>query len=114
MPNFEEIVYSEDDEGVGAEADMKNLDTFMPVSPILTTIIHKDRPFEQIIGDLHSAPQTRRMTKSVTEHVEPKKVYKNKKDEIGIVVRNKERLVAQGYTQENGIDYDEVFAPVAR
>ncbi|GJY96704.1 retrovirus-related pol polyprotein from transposon TNT 1-94 [Tanacetum coccineum] len=41
-------------------------------------------------------------------------VFKNKKDERGIVIRNKARLVAQGYTQEERIDYDEVFAPVAR
>nr|GFB04991.1 putative ribonuclease H-like domain-containing protein [Tanacetum cinerariifolium] len=41
-------------------------------------------------------------------------VYRNKKDERGIVVRNKARLVAQGHTQEEGIDYEEVFAPVAR
>ncbi|GJV52235.1 putative ribonuclease H-like domain-containing protein [Tanacetum coccineum] len=42
------------------------------------------------------------------------KVYRDKKDERGIVIRNKARLVAQGYTQEEGIDYDEVFALVAR
>ncbi|GKA78514.1 putative ribonuclease H-like domain-containing protein [Tanacetum coccineum] len=41
-------------------------------------------------------------------------VFRNKKDERGIVIRNKARLVAQGHTQEECIDYDEVFAPVAR
>ncbi|GJR00956.1 putative reverse transcriptase, RNA-dependent DNA polymerase [Tanacetum coccineum] len=41
-------------------------------------------------------------------------VYRNKKDEKGIVIKNKAGLVAQGYTQKEGIDYDEVFAPVAR
>ncbi|GJU39307.1 putative ribonuclease H-like domain-containing protein [Tanacetum coccineum] len=49
-------------------ADMNNLDAFMPVSPIPTTKIHKDHPVEQIIRDLHSAPQTRRMTKNLEEH----------------------------------------------
>ncbi|GJX42435.1 putative ribonuclease H-like domain-containing protein [Tanacetum coccineum] len=43
-----------------------------------------------------------------------KLVYRNKKDERGVVVRNKARLVAQGHRQEEGIDYDEVFAPMAR
>nr|GEV89015.1 ribonuclease H-like domain, reverse transcriptase, RNA-dependent DNA polymerase [Tanacetum cinerariifolium] len=41
-------------------------------------------------------------------------VFRNKKDERGIVIRNKARLVAQGHTQEDGIDYEEVFALVAR
>nr|GEV15265.1 putative ribonuclease H-like domain-containing protein [Tanacetum cinerariifolium] len=41
-------------------------------------------------------------------------VYRNKKDERGIVIRNKARIIAQGHTQEEGIDYEEVFAPIAR
>ena len=41
-------------------------------------------------------------------------IFKNKSDEFGNVVRNKARLVAQGYTQVEGIDFDETFAPVAR
>nr|GFB42405.1 hypothetical protein [Tanacetum cinerariifolium] len=40
--------------------------------------------------------------------------FRNKKDERGIVIKNKARLVAQGYTQEEGIDNDKDFAPVAR
>ncbi|GJT97417.1 putative ribonuclease H-like domain-containing protein [Tanacetum coccineum] len=68
MPELEDIVYSDDDEDVGAEADMNNLDVFIPFSPILTTRIHKDHPVEQIIGNLNSAPQTRRMTKNLKEH----------------------------------------------
>ncbi|GKA57024.1 hypothetical protein Tco_0756096 [Tanacetum coccineum] len=41
MPTLEDIIYSDDDEDVGAKADMNNLDAFMPVSPIPTTIIQK-------------------------------------------------------------------------
>ncbi|GKE62538.1 putative ribonuclease H-like domain-containing protein, partial [Tanacetum coccineum] len=121
MPDLEDTgIFSGayDDEDVGAEADLNNLETTMNVSPIPTTRIHKDHPKEQIIRDPLSAPQTRRMTKISEEHamhaIGTKWVYRNKKDEKGIVVRNKERLVAQGYTQEEGIDYDEVFAHVAR
>ncbi|GKA44097.1 putative ribonuclease H-like domain-containing protein [Tanacetum coccineum] len=150
-----------DDEDVGAETGLNNLETIMNVSHIPTTIIHKDHPKDHIIGDINSATQTRRMTKISEElamasyikkhrrtnhkdyqnclfayflsQIEPKKkvwrlvdlpkgkhaigtkwVYRNKKDKRGIVVRNKARVVTQGYTQEEGIDYDEVFAHVAR
>jgi hypothetical protein len=41
-------------------------------------------------------------------------VWKNKEGEKGEVVRNKSRLVAQGYSQKEGIDYEKTFAPVAR
>ncbi|GKB52502.1 putative ribonuclease H-like domain-containing protein, partial [Tanacetum coccineum] len=110
----------------------------VPSTP--NTRIHKDHSLDHVIGDVQSGVQTRRMTKTSNEQgfisvvyegkthedlytclfacflsqIEPKKVYKNKKDERGIVVRNKARLVAQGCTQEERIDYDEVFAPVAR
>ncbi|GJQ99203.1 putative ribonuclease H-like domain-containing protein [Tanacetum coccineum] len=119
-----------DDEDEGAEADLNNLETTMNSSPIPTTRIHKDHPKDQIIGDINSATQTRRMTKISEEHalkvwtlvdlpngkraIGSKWVFRNKKDKRGIIVRNKTRLLAQGYTQEEGIDYDEVFAPVAR
>ncbi|CAL8084935.1 unnamed protein product [Prunus armeniaca] len=49
-----------------------------------------------------------------TNVIGTKWIFKNKTDEQGNVVRNKARLVAQGYTQMEGIDFDETFAPVAR
>ncbi|GJU81498.1 hypothetical protein Tco_1283863 [Tanacetum coccineum] len=69
-PKLEDIVYSDDDD-VGTEADMNNLDAFMHVIPIPTIRIHKDHPFEQIIRDLNSTPQTRRMTKNLENNDSP-------------------------------------------
>ncbi|GKA95643.1 putative ribonuclease H-like domain-containing protein [Tanacetum coccineum] len=71
MPTLEDISIfdlSRDNEDVGAEADMNNLDTTIQVSPIPTTRIHKDHPLNQVIGDLYSATQTRNMSKNLEEH----------------------------------------------
>nr|GEV31343.1 hypothetical protein [Tanacetum cinerariifolium] len=130
-----------DDKDERVEADYNNLETVISVSPIPSTRIHKDHPKEHIIGEVNSAVQTRKMAKKNeaglisfinkqrrTNHkdfqnclftcflsqMEPKKVYRNKRDQRGIVVRNKARLVALGHRQEEGIDYDEFSAPVAQ
>nr|GFC50517.1 copia protein [Tanacetum cinerariifolium] len=88
MPNVEDLSHNADD--VGVEADINNMESIISKVWILV-----DLPYgKRAIGT--------------------KWVYRNKKDERGIVIRNKVRLVAQGHTQEEGIDYEEVFAPVAR
>nr|GEY86319.1 hypothetical protein [Tanacetum cinerariifolium] len=138
MPNLEDIYTtlsegiftdsSYDDEGV--VTDFNNLETTMNVSLTPTTRIHTIHPKTQILRDPMSAVQTRsKVNKNSKAHVlvwilvdlpfrkkeiRTKWVYRNKKDERGVVVRNKERLVAQGHRQEEGIDYDEVFTLVAR
>ncbi|KAJ9540861.1 hypothetical protein OSB04_027367 [Centaurea solstitialis] len=61
----------------------------------------------QHVWDLVDLPKGHRV-------IGTKWIFRNKTDERGIVIKNKARLVAQGYTQEEGIDYDDVFAPVAR
>ncbi|GKE52023.1 putative ribonuclease H-like domain-containing protein, partial [Tanacetum coccineum] len=172
--------FSDEDE---PEVDLGNITNSYTVPTTPNTRIHKDHPIENVIGDVKSSIQTRRMTKPTSEQgflsavyeqkthdtlntclyacflsqIEPtsiakalsdsswveamqeellqfklqqvwilvdlpigkraigtKWVFKNKKDERGIVIRNKARLVAQGHRQEEGIDYEEVFAPVAR
>nr|GEU96648.1 hypothetical protein [Tanacetum cinerariifolium] len=94
MPALEDIIYSDDEEDVGTEADFSNLVTSTTVSLIPITRVHKDHPVTQNIGGLSSALQTRGMTRMVKEQ--------------------------GGLTQINDkdfhtcINYEEVFAPVAR
>nr|GEU47533.1 putative ribonuclease H-like domain-containing protein [Tanacetum cinerariifolium] len=99
MPELKDITYSDDEDDVGAEADFNNLET---------SITEELLQFKmQKVWVLVNFPYGKRA-------IGTKWVFRNEKDERGIVVRNKARLVAQGHTQEEGIDYEEVFAPLAR
>nr|GEV16631.1 putative ribonuclease H-like domain-containing protein [Tanacetum cinerariifolium] len=70
-------------------------------------------PFMPDLEDTTDLQDTKIFSGSYDDEVEGA-VYRNRKDERGIVIRIKVRLVAQGYTQEEGIDYDKFFAPAAR
>nr|GEX23314.1 hypothetical protein [Tanacetum cinerariifolium] len=108
MPTLEDIVYSDDEEDVGAEADLSNLETDISTKSMARMVKEQGGLTQINDKDFHTyLPKGKRVIGS-------KWVFRNKKDERRIVIRNKARLVAQGHTQEEGIDYDEVFAPVAR
>ncbi|GJR27532.1 putative ribonuclease H-like domain-containing protein [Tanacetum coccineum] len=124
-----------DDEDVEEEVDMNNVISSYSVPDSSFTKFHKDHPEDQEpkkpIQALKDPSWVEAMQDELLQFkllkvwtlvdlprdkwaIGTKWVFRNKKDERGIVVKNKARLVAQGYTQEECIDYDEVFAPVAR
>ncbi|GKA37785.1 retrovirus-related pol polyprotein from transposon TNT 1-94, partial [Tanacetum coccineum] len=124
------------------EVDLGNITNSYIVPTTPNTRIHKDHPIDNVIGEVQSTVQTRRMSKPTSEQgflsdeellqfklqqvwilvdlpnekkaIGTKWVFRNKKDERGIMIRNKARLVAQGHRQDEGINYEEVFAHVAR
>nr|GEZ09704.1 retrovirus-related Pol polyprotein from transposon TNT 1-94 [Tanacetum cinerariifolium] len=93
------------------KADYNNLETKISVSPIPFTRVHKDHLKNKSLMEpkktLVDLPHGKRA-------IGTKWVFRNKRDQKGIVVRNKARLIAQGHRQEEGMDYDEFFAPVTR
>ncbi|GJZ48187.1 putative reverse transcriptase domain-containing protein [Tanacetum coccineum] len=90
MPNLEEIIYSDDDEDVSAEADMNNLNTFIPVNPIPTTRV----------WTLVDLPHGKRA-------IGTKWVYRNKKDERGIKYRTKK--IESAFLYRDGLKRKSMF-----
>nr|GEY57358.1 putative ribonuclease H-like domain-containing protein [Tanacetum cinerariifolium] len=125
MPNLEDLIHSDDADNVGAEADINNLESIISTRSMARTVRDQGGISQMFNEDFHTC-----MFACFLSQEEPKRilvnlpygkraigtkwVYRNKKDERGIVIKNKARLVAQGHTQEEGIDYEEVFALVAR
>nr|GEW24715.1 hypothetical protein [Tanacetum cinerariifolium] len=155
MPELEDIVYLDAEEDVGAEADLSNLETHIPVTLqtrsmtrmvkeqgglnqindegfhtfMLTCFLSQEEP-KKLLQALKDPSWIEAMQEELLQFklqkvwvlidlpkgkraIVSKWVFRNKKDERGIVIRNKDRLIAQGHTQEEGIDYDEVFSPVS-
>nr|GEW34410.1 putative ribonuclease H-like domain-containing protein [Tanacetum cinerariifolium] len=108
MLELEYITYSDDEDDVSAEDDFNNLETTITFSLIPTTRVHKDHPVTQIISDLSSATQTRSISR-VAQYQGGLSQINN--DDFHTC------MFACFLSQEEpkrGIDYEEVFTPVAR
>ncbi|GKC24490.1 copia protein [Tanacetum coccineum] len=108
--------------------DPSNMHEFNQVQPS-TNIWTKSHPLEQVIGDLFKPMMTRSRLHTDAERLDVwelvprpadrnviavKWLWKNKTNAENTMIRNKSRLVAKGYKQEEGTDFEESFTPVAR
>nr|GEU86036.1 hypothetical protein [Tanacetum cinerariifolium] len=136
MLELEDIsIFEDSNEDVfGAEADLNNLESTFQITP-QTRRMSKNLEEHGLVSTVNQRTNHKDLQNCLfacfLSQMEPKKViqalkdtswieamqeevFRNKLDERWIVIRNKASLMAQGHTQEEGIDYDEVFAPIAR
>nr|GEW00665.1 putative ribonuclease H-like domain-containing protein [Tanacetum cinerariifolium] len=138
MLELEDITYYDDENDVGAEADFNNLETSIKSVLFQQQEITKIILYHKLLEEpkrVHQALKDPSWIEAIKEEllqfkmpkvwvlvdlphgkraIGTKWVYRNKKDARGIVIRKRVRLFTQGQIQEEGIDYEEVFAPVAR
>nr|GEW35429.1 retrovirus-related Pol polyprotein from transposon TNT 1-94 [Tanacetum cinerariifolium] len=113
LTKFDPKTYKDEKEAIKF-TEKKNLendidDETLEIDEIVNIKESRNHPLENVIGNLNQ-----RTIRSQAQNQKTKWVIRNKLDENGIVSRNKARLVAQGYNQQEGIDYDETYALVAR
>nr|GEV11021.1 reverse transcriptase domain-containing protein [Tanacetum cinerariifolium] len=112
MPALEDIVYSDDEEDVGAEPDFSNLETSITTRS-MARMVKEQHGLNQINNeDFHTC-----MFACFLSQEEPKRVHQALKDPSWIEAMQEELLqfkMQKGHTQEEGMDYKEFFAPVAK
>nr|GEX09023.1 putative ribonuclease H-like domain-containing protein [Tanacetum cinerariifolium] len=110
---------SDKQERPNAESSTKTVNTTGPANT--TTLTYADYPNDPLMPDLENSgyfvdayDETKEDLPHGKRSIRTKWIYRNKRDQRGIVVRIKARLVGQGHRKKEGIDYDEFFAHVAR
>ena len=118
-----DLIMSNMEKGTQTRSQMRNFCAFQAFLSMLEPKNHEEA-LEDTDWVIAMQDELNEFERNKVWHLEPKSknqkviglkwVFRNKLDEHGTVVRNKARLVVKGYNQQEGIDFDETFAPVAR